>query len=58
MKTIPSINCWQSFKLVFKNCCKYSGRSRRSEFFYYYTPVIIIIIGFHIIGSIYFEKNN
>ena len=58
MKTIPHINCLQSFKLVFKNCCKYYGRSRRSEFFYYYTPVIIIIIGFHIIGSIYFEKNN
>jgi uncharacterized membrane protein YhaH (DUF805 family) len=56
MKTIPPINCLQSFKLVFKNCFKYSGRSRRSEFFYYYTPVIIIMIGFHIIGSIYFEK--
>ena len=55
MKTIPPINCCQSFKLVFKNCFIYSGRSRRSEFFYYYTPIIIIIIGVHLFGSIKFH---
>ena len=55
MKTIPPINCCQSFKLFFKNCFIYSGRSRRSEFFYYYTPIIIIIIGVHLFGSIKFH---
>ena len=55
MQTLPPISCCQSFKLVFQNCCKFSGRSRRSEFFYYYTPINIIIIIPHLIGSILFQ---
>ena len=52
MQTLPPISCCQSLKLVFINCCKYSGRSRRSELFYYYIPIIIISIGVHLFGSI------
>ena len=46
MKTLPSISCTQSFKLVFKNYVKFNGRSRRSEFFYFYTiisPILYIL---------------
>ena len=52
MKTLQPISCCQSFKLVFKNCCKFSGRSRRSEIFYYYTTVNTIIITLQLIGTI------
>ena len=57
MKTLPPISCCQSFILVFKNCCKFSGRSRRSEFFYYYMPINIIILALHLSATIIFLQD-
>ena len=57
METLPPIKFYQSFKLVFQNCCKFSGRSRRSEFFYYYTTINIIILILHFLATILFHAS-
>ena len=61
MQIIPPLNCGQSFKLVCKNYCKFSGRSRRSEFFYFYIYINIILVILYpsmLIVAINSEDNN
>ena len=57
METLPPIKFCQSFKLVFQNCCKFSGLSRRSEFFYYYITINIIILILHFLAAIIFHAS-
>jgi len=58
MQTLPPVGFGQAFKLGFQNYCKFTGRSRRSEFFYFILAHYIVMIFLFVIFTVPFENES
>jgi len=63
MQELPKINFLESMKLGFVNYCKFTGRTRRSEFFYFFcvvywiSEILFIVYISEVLGNGHYEDD-